>query len=75
MHIFIAYRQRFYDLKELITLNIEMQCMVQKHKIKFYYNVTLIDKLSDIISFRLGDATFGSFLKTCQEYNILIQNS
>lgn len=63
----------FNILKELITLNIEMQCMVQKHKIKFYYKAMLVEKFDDILRFRSGDATFGSFLKTCQGYNILIQ--
>ncbi|ECD9611486.1 hypothetical protein FNZ18_19265 [Salmonella enterica subsp. salamae] len=64
----------FYVLKELITLNIEMQCKEQKHKIKFYYKAMLVEKFDDILRFRSGDATFSSFLKTCQGYNILIQD-
>lgn len=64
----------FKIMKELIVLCLEMQCTDRKHKIKFYYNIAQIDKLSDIIQFRLGDATFSSFLKTCSQYNTLIQD-
>lgn len=64
----------FNIMKELIALNLELQCMNQKHKIKFYYRIAQVDELSDIISFRSGDATFSSFLKTCRQYNTLVKD-
>lgn len=64
----------FHILKECIVGNIEMQCHIQKHKVNFYYNVTLVDKFIDILNFKSGDATFSNFLKTCGDFNILIQD-
>ncbi|EBW5579551.1 hypothetical protein DPU05_17065 [Salmonella enterica subsp. enterica serovar Teddington] len=64
----------FDFLKELIVLSIEGGCEDSKRKIKFYYKAMLVEKFDDILRFRSGNATFSSFLKTCQGYNILIQD-
>lgn len=64
----------FNYLKEFITLNIETQSLYQKFKVNFYYNIVLIDNFIDTLKFKAGDATFSSFLKASEEFNILIQD-